>query len=220
MERFAGSSPLARGLPPPHCGRGSRGRIIPARAGFTSRCPRSKTSRRDHPRSRGVYRRVSVIDDPSNGSSPLARGLHPVVLQGGPVLRIIPARAGFTLKYTTDALLEPGSSPLARGLLLCIGRLVRCRGIIPARAGFTRTLSSSAGRFIGSSPLARGLRGRRRGGGPARGIIPARAGFTFRRRCRRGGTRDHPRSRGVYRGHGSFVEFSRGSSPLARGLPD
>ena len=52
-----GSSPLARGLQR----RGAHGdhhpRIIPARAGFTLSAPLAAHSRRDHPRSRGVYAR-------------------------------------------------------------------------------------------------------------------------------------------------------------------
>ena len=51
------------------------------------------------------------------------------------------------------------------------------------------------------------------------GIIPARAGFTPDRATKAAKTRDHPRSRGVYRplsGQGPPVS---GSSPLARGLP-
>ena len=50
----------------------------------------------DHPRSRGVYTRLGAWAHESDGSSPLARGLH-VEGQAGPVgLGIIPARAGFT----------------------------------------------------------------------------------------------------------------------------
>ena len=51
------------------------------------------------------------------------------------------------------------------------------------------------------------------------GIIPARAGFTAptRRTCRP--TRDHPRSRGVYRVSWVGRMLGQGSSPLARGLP-
>mgnify|MGYP001673488441 CR=1 FL=1 len=52
-----GSSPLARGLPLLVHTPGLASRIIPARAGFTvSRSPRAVPAR-DHPRSRGVYRR-------------------------------------------------------------------------------------------------------------------------------------------------------------------
>ena len=72
---------------------------------------------------------------------------------------------------------------------------------------------------LGSSPLARGLReawldwlGQPR-------IIPARAGFTSSTRHRPTGASDHPRSRGVYSALRTSPASSRGSSPLARGLP-
>ena len=91
----------------------------------------------DHPRSRGVY----------------ADGLLISVY----VLRIIPARAGFTggrrrsgsgtwdhprsrgVYGILPALsrTEYGSSPLARGLQRNLGVALHRGGIIPARAGFT-----------------------------------------------------------------------------------
>ena len=49
-------------------------------------------------------------------------------------------------------------------------------------------------------------------------IIPARAGFTPRHARRRDESRDHPRSRGVYRSRRIARPRSGGSSPLARGL--
>ena len=192
-----GSSPLARGLLSAGRARLREERIIPARAGFTPPTPTRARRRRDHPRSRGVYGGASKCPQPAWGSSPLARGLR---LPGGPVLgqgRIIPARAGFTpLRVVHD--LPPGDHP-------------RSRGVYP-RA--TRTCRVSAG----SSPLARGLPAGQRcqpGGGR---IIPARAGFTPRRVPGPGGQRDHPRSRGVYRGCFQRRVRPRGSSPLARGL--
>ena len=75
-------------------------------------------------------------------------------------------------------------------------------------------------RLFGSSPLARGLPGDGPGGRGGGGIIPARAGFTSLRGSSRGGCGDHPRSRGVYSPGRSGRRSSRGSSPLARGLPD
>ena len=51
----AGSSPLARGLRASGDGVGWIGGIIPARAGFTRRAGLTCSTRRDHPRSRGVY---------------------------------------------------------------------------------------------------------------------------------------------------------------------
>ena len=132
-----GSSPLARGLrlggPAPSHGR----RIIPARAGFTVPRAHMWTARRDHPRSRGVYRDTPVSRQICRGSSPLARGLlHNVPTFNRPT-RIIPARAGFTFRIIVSEMnasdhprsrgvynsrsgvvsFAPGSSPLARGLL-------------------------------------------------------------------------------------------------------
>ena len=74
--RTVGSSPLARGLQTSlTCGR-LPVRIIPARAGFTSRTPCSSRPRRDHPRSRGVYSSNSCTRLVNAGSSPLAWGLR------------------------------------------------------------------------------------------------------------------------------------------------
>ena len=91
-----GSSPLARGL---HF-RAQRvrvhGRIIPARAGFTCAEGARGPPSQDHPRSRGVYPRSGATPGPSEGSSPLARGLPGRPAAPARALGIIPARAGFT----------------------------------------------------------------------------------------------------------------------------
>ena len=71
-----GSSPLARGLPVRAPQSVALARIIPARAGFTSRPTRPRLSRTDHPRSRGVYTFMMPSIVMHSGSSPLARGLH------------------------------------------------------------------------------------------------------------------------------------------------
>ena len=93
------------------------------------------------------------------------------------ILRIIPARAGFTIREASK-LSIPEDHPRTRGVYH------RARG--------------GDGRLPGSSPHARGLPGR----GPPDyrriGIIPARAGFTRRVRHGRDRGRDHPRTRGVY----------------------
>ena len=136
-----GSSPLARGLLISAWRPCVRSRIIPARAGFTDESRWRHSRVRDHPRSRGVYHRISQ-DDITH-------------------VRIIPARAGFTRSMTCSPLcawdhprsrgvysaifaLIPaiaGSSPLARGLLGQSGGEAFNYGIIPARAGFTRPFS-------------------------------------------------------------------------------
>ena len=70
-----GSSPLARGLHVKPNDRIMQMRIIPARAGFTTTASKENHDARDHPRSRGVYRRVLTALLDAGGSSPLARGL-------------------------------------------------------------------------------------------------------------------------------------------------
>ena len=96
MTSAAGSSPLARGLPESCDGVHRIRGIIPARAGFTRRLRAGARPRRDHPRSRGVYRRATWGCGRPVGSSPLARGLPDRGRQGSGRHRIIPARAGFT----------------------------------------------------------------------------------------------------------------------------
>ena len=174
------------------------------------------------------------------GSSPLARGLPDSHRERGNEVRIIPARAGFTISTPTArrpmrdhprsrgvygpvssrANTARGSSPLARGLHILEESAARQRGIIPARAGFTTETGTRpmGKRRVGSSPLARGLP--RRGGpfGPGARIIPARAGFTPRSRASPTAVKDHPRSRGVYGTDFGGTVNAWGSSPLARGL--
>ena len=214
-----GSSPLARGLRARRSGQPSSRGIIPARAGFTATVRAAGLSRRDHPRSRGVYKARPPYAGRALGSSPLARGL-------------LPARPG-------DGLPALGSSPLARGLrrqrpcscrpgrdhprsrgvyVVVLTEPALRRWIIPARAGFTHRHPGRHGRgrdhprsrgvyadawiihaaWAGSSPLARGL--------PPR-VTPQREAAP-----------DHPRSRGVYCTICVTPMRRRGSSPLARGL--
>ena len=131
-----GSSPLARGLHA-HCALAhTRCGIIPARAGFTCGGRTSHRGPQDHPRSRGVYTLTVLLLTHAVGSSPLARGLLEAVAHHIASLRIIPARAGFTiargficssqsdhprsrgvyLSLSRASQSPPGSSPLARGL--------------------------------------------------------------------------------------------------------
>ena len=112
-----GSSPLARGLRSTASASATTVGIIPARAGFTTARTQPPRRRRDHPRSRGVYRSGRCPprrgwDHPRSrgvystgqhhvvapgGSSPLARGLRATHPRSRPRTGIIPARAGFTL---------------------------------------------------------------------------------------------------------------------------
>ena len=197
-ERFSGSSPLARGLPVPKGTINFEARIIPARAGFTSRqCLRCRPSP-DHPRSRGVYEtRTTPLPRPM-GSSPLARGLLARLAADKAVVGIIPARAGFTA-FPQRTLIEQWDHPRSRGVY---------------KPGFTSLVDVK-----GSSPLARGLPHRGVIDVTIHGIIPARAGFTILLILICRWPRDHPRSRGVYPGRWAAMFLISGSSPLARGLP-
>ena len=124
-----GSSPLARGLLGLDRGRLLWHRIIPARAGFTGGLRARRPGPSDHPRSRGVYGGVHRGVPFWLGSSPLARGLPAPDGVHDAALRIIPARAGFTLAdpwnpndephyqtafaFTADLVLAPQSSDSA-----------------------------------------------------------------------------------------------------------
>ena len=109
--------------------------------------------------------------------------------------------------------------PRSRGVYAILTlAILLCSRIIPARAGFTwgapwgegpgpdhprsrgvyRDGLDKPARIGGSSPLARGLHPDSGGGHRWNRIIPARAGFTLGARPPGPGSRDHPRSRGVY----------------------
>ena len=192
-----GSSPLARGLRATRttscAGRG----IIPARAGFTGVRDSVSHDRGDHPRSRGVYDIAQRAGLSYLGSSPLARGLQLGYVWEEDGDGIIPARAGFTLKFEKNVLLDT-DHPRSRGVYRAPASRVRCSA--------------------GSSPLARGLRSRTPVATVPAGIIPARAGFTATGTAWPSRCRDHPRSRGVYWILAPAGGRTAGSSPLARGL--
>ena len=151
-----GSSPLARGLLLATKTSALTAWIIPARAGFTGESARGTESHQDHPRSRGVYSVTPKDEAFKLGSSPLARGLPAIMPPPPTIIRIIPARAGFTLLLCVMCVLLEGSSPLARGLRGPTRRSTAALGIIPARAGFT---GGGQGMSIlaGDHPRSRGV---------------------------------------------------------------
>ena len=134
---LAGSSPLARGLHPLRRRRCRSARIIPARAGFTQAGDARFRRHQDHPRSRGVYAERIRKTKFGSGSSPLARGLRRTNSEDQVRLRIIPARAGFTV------------------LGMCL--FFRARDH-PRSRGVYEMARPTVGPLPGSSPLARGLR--------------------------------------------------------------
>ena len=175
------------------------GRIIPARAGFTLFWGLGGLGWGDHPRSRGVYIRDHFAKFGEDGSSPLARGLPLEALRVRFGARIIPARAGFTVDRPGRAGQAPDHP--------------RSRGVYPISPGHQPVVT-------GSSPLARGLLARNPQYVRRNRIIPARAGFTAIPMWSDSPSPDHPRSRGVYYKVSDLREGERGSSPLARGLPE
>ena len=176
-KSVAGSSPLARGLPPRLDQVLPDGRIIPARAGFTRVLPGLHPHAADHPRSRGVYPVDQAQPGDLLGSSPLARGLQDTHHHPASRHRIIPARAGFTRAAPQRARERP-DHPRSRGV-------------------YARS-AAACPRAPGSSPLARGLQGVLGLRVLVGRIIPARAGFTATAWTSVTWPRDHPRSRGVY----------------------
>ena len=174
-----GSSPHARGAPPPSSGRRpSRRGIIPACAGstgaslpFLARCKGSSPHARGAPSSRhgGSWR---------CRDHPRMRGEHHLERSGAELeARIIPACAGSTLRRMTWKGTHVGSSPHARGAPAArigtrkaawdhprmrgehVPRAVLVSGgvgIIPACAGSTIPRPPRTSVLLGSSPHARG----------------------------------------------------------------
>ena len=130
------------------------------------------------------------------GSSPLVRGQRVHRYQLRRELRIIPARAGPTLRVIDVC----GSTPDH-----------------PRSCGANGAHPTGQRLEPGSSPLVRGQPGRRPITLDRTRIIPARAGPTAARTCTTCRPTDHPRSCGA-----NFAEAMReyrrlGSSPLVRG---
>ena len=192
----------------------------------------------DHPRSRGVYSFCCRRRTVPRGSSPLARGLRAAGSIKAQLTRIIPARAGFTVRRSSSSSGPPdhprsrgvyrgtgdvsagdrGSSPLARGLPLGDSVGTSCPRIIPARAGFTGG-DPVPGVDGWDHPRSRGVYGLyiMRSSG-VQGSSPLARGLRRRGIAVGHHGPDHPRSRGVYRVLERSKRIGRGSSPLARGL--
>ena len=95
-RKSSGSSPLARGTHPCVSRPNSSPGLIPARAGNTTRSPRSGTRYGAHPRSRGEHILARLAPYDVKGSSPLARGTHLRHNNTASSRGLIPARAGNT----------------------------------------------------------------------------------------------------------------------------
>ena len=78
QARQTGSSPLARGTPVQGTLRVNQNRLIPARAGNTSKSKPKASEHSAHPRSRGEHCLLALRSMLVSGSSPLARGTQGV----------------------------------------------------------------------------------------------------------------------------------------------
>ena len=232
-----GSSPLARGAPPPPIAREARPGLIPARAGSTRSWPHPAARPRAHPRSRGEHKEVPASEPVRPGSSPLARGAPGPCAPDRSGSGLIPARAGSTCFSQKRLWWYVGSSPLARGARTLLVNDEPWFGLIPARAGSTPRRAGprparaahprSRGEHImarnlpreqtGSSPLARGARRGAGGEQVLRRLIPARAGSTGSNAPPLRPASAHPRSRGEHVRTVTIDGEPWGSSPLARG---
>ena len=193
-----GPSPLARGSrSSASLGTGWRG-SIPARAGQPPGAPRTRSTRRVHPRSRGAARSGALARIVDQGPSPLARGSRQSARQRFSPRGSIPARAGQPTPHLPKPDAE-GVHPRSRGA-----------------AAYDRGQSIGEG---GPSPLARGSQDELTAAAADKGSIPARAGQPLK--SDRGSTtgRVHPRSRGAATLCSGCASPTRGPSPLARGSP-
>ena len=191
-----GSSPLARGTLEhrPHI-KAAPG-LIPARAGNTSFPNDGAGIPWAHPRSRGEHEPCLCTQGSRRGSSPLARGTRSRPATPTSKSGLIPARAGNTWCWYTEAPVT-GAHPRSRG------EHATGKGRSPW--------------FWGSSPLARGTRFFLDFPPFQLGLIPARAGNTQRNDGGGSYVRAHPRSRGEHGRSHPHPQTRKGSSPLARG---
>ena len=171
-------------------------RLIPAHAGKTVGAILMSRVWRAHPRSRGENVDGREDDLPAEGSSPLTRGKHGLLVHAGHVRGLIPAHAGKTIFCA-----------------LFFGRIrahPRSRG---ENSAHIRRLS----RRRGSSPLTRGKLGPAHVGVGSKGLIPAHAGKTHEVSHPTWDPWAHPRSRGENNSLIGSLRHDKGSSPLTRG---
>ena len=197
--RFWGSSPRVRGKLREGDHAGLPARLIPARAGKTSRSRCGPRSTGAHPRACGENGLDEWPGAPAEGSSPRVRGKLFVGALDQFGLRLIPARAGKT-PCPPSPTRPPAAHPRACGENVEeIGYPVPCAG---------------------SSPRVRGKPAPGRARRDMEGLIPARAGKTSRsvRGC--GSGRAHPRACGENVADLEEETSPDGSSPRVRGKPE
>ena len=232
-----GSSPRARGQPPPPRPHGARSRIIPACAGSTITRRTRRSGGPDHPRVRGVNVASLTRTHQIPGIIPACAGStgcpHRSIARAWDHPRV----RGVNTCVHAIGDDDWGSSPRARGQHSSILTEHHEAGIIPACAGSTpsrpapqrppsdhprvrgvNTCSPTRNcPTPGSSPRARGQLWPTHAQPRDVGIIPACAGSTETVAVPRRQVMDHPRVRGVNRAQKGKTMRGYGSSPRARG---
>mgnify|MGYP000910733686 CR=1 FL=1 len=193
-----GSSPRGRGKHGVYFPSDDPVRLIPARAGKTSRPLLRSRRPRAHPRAGGENRYPCPRQPRAGGSSPRGRGKRRAAAPVTVVPRLIPARAGKT----------------------CAHLEVRLLGRAHPRAGGENLSSSSPSRDVrGSSPRGRGKRNMKYNSVKSCRLIPARAGKTRPSVETGSSSAAHPRAGGENCHNTSGQATPQGSSPRGRGKP-
>ena len=230
-----GSSPRVRGKHRASGETAAQVRIIPARAGQTTRPTQARQPAPDHPRACGANSFFLSSHVLGFGSSPRVRGKRVVRVPGRLPARIIPARAGQTARRCRAAPERPdhpracganaaigggyprfGSSPRVRGKqqFEVRGRLLD--RIIPARGANQLNIQLDVWQS-GSSPRVRGKLWVDVFGAFCCRIIPARAEQTHSRQPSSRRLSDHPRACGANSLSKTCMFPLSGSSPRVRG---
>ena len=191
-----GSSPRGRGKHVHAFFQHVHERLIPARAGKTSRKTAASSTSWAHPRAGGENDVMRRVDAPLTGSSPRGRGKPIVTLAAFTVARLIPARAG-----KTPAVASRASGAWAH----------------PRAGGENDGDEADPMSIHGSSPRGRGKRPPTGLGRSYRWLIPARAGKTCGEASAAGSDWAHPRAGGENSNISVALSAQPGSSPRGRG---
>ena len=193
-----GSSPHVRGKPLLLTSALAPRRLIPARAGKTTRPTAPDSSATAHPRACGENRLGASCAWGHLGSSPRVRGKHDLITTQKLLGHLIPARAGKTS--------------------VC-GRTCPPNRPHPRACGENPILALTLKWGCGSSPRVRGKPGDFVAGRGWHGLIPARAGKTRPSATLSPRSPAHPRVCGENAGIWRPAQQALGSSPRVRGKP-
>ena len=191
-----GSSPRGRGKPRTHGAHARADGLIPARAGKTKNARRPCQGRWAHPRAGGENSGDWWTIPIGRVSSPRGRGKRAPTKPPPRPTRLIPARAGKTLRC-----ISPPRTSAAH----------------PRAGGENIIRQSRAGTLYGSSPRGRGKPPLPAPSHPICGLIPARAGKTPAPRRWVRADPAHPRAGGENPIFEATVSTIDGSSPRGRG---